>query len=475
MKKTITSLMALIAIVLLTASCGKGNDIAKAIPADAPVVFKADIRKLSEKSALKDNKELQADLQKSMSGLSEGMQKKVKAIMDDPMESGLALGQPAFIAITNPDKEQVVVAIGVDDKEKVDELFKSAKQDCKTMKITEGVDDTDMQVAYDGNLCVLTMGTKDAATLLKQDKEKSILSQDKYEKLLEGTSDLDVYLDYAALMKTAQKFSKNSQMAAADKLVEGLYLIANVNFEEKEAVIVAEAFGNEQLLNLSKEMQGKPSGDYLKLVPADAYAVAQVGIKNVDKIKELLPKAETEQIDKQLQGMGLTLDALLKAIEGDVLISIAPNGTQTIPQISFVLACKDQKVWESLTKVIEPMGQGMLEKKDANNFTAKVQALAGMDYTISYDKKAIVITPAAAPAKALDGDKAKAVKDGGLFIDIQKILGNPQVKGMAGQQATALADLESISATGEGNKGEYTIKFNKPGNALATIVKMMQK
>ena len=230
------------------------------------------------------------------------------------------------------------------------------------------------------------------------------------------------------------------------------------------------------LLGLSKAIQNKPSGDYLKLAPADAYAVLQCGVKNMEKIKELLPKAETEQIDKQLQSMGISLDQMLKAIEGDILLSVAPNGTQQMPQISFVLACKDQKVWEAISKAAAPMGEGMVEKKDDNTYNLKLQAIAGMDYTLSYDKKAIVMTPVTAPAKTFkDNDNASAVKDGGFFIDIQKILGNPQVKGMAGQQATALADLESISATGEGNKGEYTIKFNKPGNALATIVKMMQK
>ena len=249
-----------------------------------------------------------------------------------------------------------------------------------------------------------------------------------------------------------------------------------MNFEEKEAVIKAEAFGNEVLLGLSKAIQNKPSGDYLKLAPADAYAVLQCGVKNMEKIKELLPKAETEQIDKQLQSMGISLDQMLKAIEGDILLSIAPNGTQQMPQISFVLACKDQKVWEAISKAAAPMGESMVEKKDDNTYNLKLQAIAGMDYTLSYDKKAIVMTPVTAPAKTFkDNDNAGAVKDGGFFIDIQKILGNPQVKGMAGQQATALADLESISAIGEGNKGEYTIKFNKPGNALATIVKMMQK
>ena len=481
MKKVITSMMALLAIVMLTASCGNGNDIAKAIPADAPVVFKANVKSLSEKAALKDNKELQAELQKSLQGMSETLQKKVKAVMEDPQESGFALQKPVFIAVTDPDKSQFVISLGVDNKDKVTELFKSTKDDCKTMKITEGedqtvVEDQGMQVAYNSDLCVITVERTDAATLLKQDEDKSILSQDKYAKMLEGSNDIDAYIDYASLMGTAQKMSRKPELAAASELVKGLYLIANVNFEEKEAVIKAEAFGNEVMLGLSKAIQNKPSGDYLKLAPADAYAVLQCGVKNMEKIKELLPKAETEQIDKQLQSMGISLDQMLKAIEGDILLSVAPNGTQQMPQISFVLACKDQKVWEAISKAAAPMGESMVEKKDDNTYNLKLQAIAGMDYTLSYDKKAIVMTPVTAPAKTFkDNDNAGAVKDGGFFIDIQKILGNPQVKGMAGQQATALADLESISATGEGNKGEYTIKFNKPGNALATIVKMMQK
>ena len=474
-------MMALVAIVLMTASCSKGNENAKAIPMDAPVVVKADLKSLAEKGALKDNKELQTQMQESLKSLSPALQAKAKAVIDDPMEAGFALQQPMFFAVADADKDQYVVAIGVDDKKKVDELFKSMKDDCKTMKITEGddqtvIDDEDMQIAYNGDLFVATVGAKNAATLLTQDKDKSILSQDKYEKMLEGTNDIDAYIDYAALTKTASKFSKQAANAAIDKLTEGMYIIANVNFEEKEAVINTEFFGNKEFLKLCEEIEKKPSGDYLKLAPADAYLVAQCGVKDFDKIKEILPKAETEQIDQQLKAMGISIDQILKAIEGDILISVAPNGSQPMPQISFVLACKDQKVWEAITKTAEPMGQGMLEKKDANSYTAKVQALAGMDYTISYDGKAIVITPVTAPAKNFnDNENAKIVKDGGFFIDMQQIMSNQQVKGMAGKDGEKLADIQSISGTSGGTKGEYKVTFNKPGNALATIIKMTQK
>ena len=474
-------MMALVAIVLMTASCSKGNENAKAIPMDAPVVVKADLKSLAEKGALKDNKELQTQMQESLKSLSPALQAKAKAVIDDPMEAGFALQQPMFFAVADADKDQYVVAIGVDDKKKVDELFKSMKDDCKTMKITEGddqtvIDDEDMQIAYNGDLFVATVGAKNAATLLTQDKDKSILSQDKYEKMLEGTNDIDAYIDYAALTKTASKFSKQAANAAIDKLTEGMYIIANVNFEEKEAVINTEFFGNKEFLKLCEEIEKKPSGDYLKLAPADAYLVAQCGVKDFDKIKEILPKAETEQIDQQLKAMGLSIDQILKAIEGDILISVAPNGSQPMPQISFVLACKDQKVWEAITKTAEPMGQGMLEKKDANSYTAKVQALAGMDYTISYDGKAIVITPVTAPAKNFnDNENAKIVKDGGFFIDMQQIMSNQQVKGMAGKDGEKLADIQSISGTSGGTKGQYKVTFNKPGNALATIIKMTQK
>ena len=474
-------MMALVAIVLMTASCSKGNENAKAIPMDAPVVVKADLKSLAEKGALKDNKELQTQMQESLKSLSPALQAKAKAVIDDPMEAGFALQQPMFFAVADADKDQYVVAIGVDDKKKVDELFKSMKDDCKTMKITEGddqtvIDDEDMQIAYNGDLFVATVGAKNAATLLTQDKDKSILSQDKYEKMLEGTNDIDAYIDYAALTKTASKFSKQAANAAIDKLTEGMYIIANVNFEEKEAVINTEFFGNKEFLKLCEEVEKKPSGDYLKLAPADAYLVAQCGVKDFDKIKEILPKAETEQIDQQLKAMGLSIDQILKAIEGDILISVAPNGSQPMPQISFALACKDQKVWEAITKTAEPMGQGMLEKKDANSYTAKVQALAGMDYTISYDGKAIVITPVTAPAKNFnDNENAKIVKDGGFFIDMQQIMSNQQVKGMAGKDGEKLADIQSISGTSGGAKGQYKVTFNKPGNALATIIKMTQK
>ena len=474
-------MMALVAIVLMTASCSKGNENAKAIPMDAPVVVKADLKSLAEKGALKDNKELQTQMQEGLKSLSPALQAKAKAVIDDPMEAGFALQQPMFFAVADADKDQYVVAIGVDDKKKVDELFKSMKDDCKTMKITEGddqtvIDDEDMQIAYNGDLFVATVGAKNAATLLTQDKDKSILSQDKYEKMLEGTNDIDAYIDYAALTKTASKFSKQAANAAIDKLTEGMYIIANVNFEEKEAVINTEFFGNKEFLKLCEEVEKKPSGDYLKLAPADAYLVAQCGVKDFDKIKEILPKAETEQIDQQLKAMGISIDQILKAIEGDILISVAPNGSQPMPQILFALACKDQKVWEAITKTAEPMGQGMLEKKDANSYTAKVQALAGMDYTISYDGKAIVITPVTAPAKNFnDNENAKVVKDGGFFIDMQQIMSNQQVKGMAGKDGEKLADIQSISGTSGGTKGQYKVTFNKPGNALATIIKMTQK
>jgi hypothetical protein len=46
---------------------------------------------------------------------------------------------------------------------------------------------------------------------------------------------------------------------------------------------------------------------------------------------------------------------------------------------------------------------------------------------------------------------------------------------MAGKDGEKLADIQSISGTSGGTKGQYKVTFNKPGNALATIIKMTQK
>lgn len=471
--------MAVLAVVMMVTSCSDGNEIAKAIPANSTVVLKTTFSKLAEKSALDDNKDLQTQIQEAIKNLPESEKAKAQAIIDDPMEAGFSLQKPVFCAITDTQNGALVISIGVDDKAKVTELFKTMQKETPTMKITEGedittVEDQDMQIAYNSNLCVIAV-KNNATELIKQEESKSILSQDKYDKFLESNNDIDAFIDYASALKMAQSVSKQPSLSAMDKLTEGVYIIAGINFEDKKAVINTEVFGNDKLIGLIKDIQEKPSGDYLKLVPENAYMVTQCGIENLDKIAEFLPKAESEQINQQLQAMGLSLEQILKAVDGDILVSLAPNGSQSMPQMAFVLACKDQKIWETITKTAGQAAQGMLTKKDENSYTINTQAMVGVNYNISYDKKAIVLAPETAPAKSFkDNDNASVLKDGGFFIDFKNIMANEQVKKSVGPQTDILSGLATIYGNSEGTKSNYYVTFSEDGNALTTIIKMIQ-
>lgn len=484
MKKILSFAVAALTAVTFLASCDKGTDLYKAIPKDASVVIKADLRKLAEKGAIGENKDLQAQLQEGINQLPASLQPKAKEIIEDPTKAGLALDKPVLAAVTGADCNGFVVAAAVDDKAKVDDLFKQIQKEEKTLKITEGddvttIEDNDAQIAYNSQLFVVTQKGGNAAELLKQDKDKSILSDSKYDKFVEAASDIDFIINYETLIGVAKKvgsqYAQAANLDATDKLTKGLYVLGGVTFNDKQVDVATEFFGNDEYIKLCKELEKKPSNDYIKYVAQDAYFIAQGGATNIDKIIPYLPKESLQQIDQILKSSGISAEQLLKSLDGDMLLAVAPNGSNPIPQVTLALGINDAKIWEAVKANIAVAGE-MAQKKDENTFILKTKEIAGAEYTLSYENKTLLLKGEATPAKTFkDNAGYDAVKEGGVFIDIAAILSNNFVKQSAGAYADKFSSLTNLTIGGEGTKANIKLNLKEEGNALATLIKMAQK
>ena len=116
---------ALVAIVLLMASCSSKSEYANAIPKDAAMVMSFDFKTMAEKSGIngKGGEKVVAKLTDALkSGLEGEAYKTAEKIIQNPSESGLSFTDKVYMFIT-PHSNAFALLAKVDDEGKVEDLL----------------------------------------------------------------------------------------------------------------------------------------------------------------------------------------------------------------------------------------------------------------------------------------------------------------------------------------------------------------
>ena len=150
---------ALVAIVLLMASCSSESEYANAIPKDAAMVMSFDFKTMAEKSGLngKGGEKVVAKLTDALkSGLEGEAYKTAEKIIQNPSESGLSFTDKVYMFIT-PHSNAFALLAKVDDEGKVEALLEALKNEqiCTELKSESGCTWTQMGTA----LCAFNKGT----------------------------------------------------------------------------------------------------------------------------------------------------------------------------------------------------------------------------------------------------------------------------------------------------------------------------
>ena len=122
---------ALVAIVLLMASCSSESEYANAIPKDAAMVMSFDFKTMAEKSGIngKGGEKVVAKLTDALkSGLEGEAYKTAEKIIQNPSESGLSFTDKVYMFIT-PHSNAFALLAKVDDEGKVEALLEALKNE----------------------------------------------------------------------------------------------------------------------------------------------------------------------------------------------------------------------------------------------------------------------------------------------------------------------------------------------------------
>ena len=126
MKKTFQMMFALLAAVLVLASCSKKESVAtRLIPENAIVVGRLDVKQTIDKSGLDANSRLLKKLKSAMSDtdMSEEMREKMMDIVLNPNQSGIDFDQPVFFYFTGNEDNMGGLVGTVDNKGKLTDLI----------------------------------------------------------------------------------------------------------------------------------------------------------------------------------------------------------------------------------------------------------------------------------------------------------------------------------------------------------------
>ena len=331
---------ALVAIVLLMASCSSESEYANAIPKDAAMVMSFDFKTMAEKSGIngKGGEKVVAKLTDALkSGLEGEAYKIAEKIIQNPSESGLSFTDKVYMFIT-PHSNAFALLAKVDDEGKVEALLEALKNEqiCTELKSESGCTWTQMGTA----LCAFNKGTfllmgsnkGDALSLkgsllslMRQDAENSYVKTTDFGKLASAKGEVVTVMNMSFI---PNDITMQMRMGMpADLKLEDIKYLVSATFEKGKIVVDVETLiENKDLIAMYEKQSAASScikGACLEYFPANTLVWAGGNI-NGKGIYDLL--CENPTIRQALDNPMLPIDieGIFSSIHGDVGLAIIP-------------------------------------------------------------------------------------------------------------------------------------------------------
>lgn len=327
---------ALVAIVLLMASCSSESEYANAIPKDAAMVMSFDFKTMAEKSGIngKGGEKVVAKLTDALkSGLEGEAYKTAEKIIQNPSESGLSFTDKVYMFIT-PHSNAFALLAKVDDEGKVEALLEALKNEqiCTELKSESGCTWTQMGTA----LCAFNKGTfllmgsnkGDALSLkgsllslMRQDAENSYVKTTDFGKLASAKGEVVAVMNMSFI---PNDITMQMRMGMpADLKLEDIKYLVSATFEKGKIVVDVETLiENKDLIAMYEKQSAASScikGACLEYFPANTLVWAGGNI-NGKGIYDLL--CENPTIRQALDNPMLPIDieGIFSSIHGDVAV-----------------------------------------------------------------------------------------------------------------------------------------------------------
>ena len=495
MRKLFFWMMTTLALVIMMTSCGKSDDYASAIPADAVFVAKFNVASMVKKSAVMSTPDIKDQIEAAIEETPENLRAKVQEIKDNPENSGIDFSKPVYFAVTSVSRSRAMVVAAVKDRKKVEELFKTFGEDpSANMDVVKRGAFSEVETGED--FCKLAFGdnsvvfsfnfdgksAEDAVSLLSQESSKSILSDNKFDQLLGEGSDFAMYYDYGSLMKSVNTLTGNRSKA---DIFEGAIGNLSVNFENGEIVVKSKLDSDNEQYKQILSCVKPAKGAFLSSMPADSYVAMQVGVSDLTPmsafIKDQMPKSQYDEANNALsQSFGMDIEAIERSIGGDMAMFVAPQVGAEYPTFGVGIQLKDDQLWKKIQELLDPMAEQSPEiEKIATGYVLNLASALGCDYALSFDDGKLSFLPKDAPSQSFKSNPyAKTLDDGGVVVDIEGILANPSVKAFS-QRDREVAALLSFCSSFKAITAQYQdptkvqqarIIMANDKNALASLV-----
>lgn len=335
MKKIVLG-FALLAVVMLVASCSPKSEYINAIPKDAAMVMSFDFKTMAEKSGIngKEGEKVVAKLTDALkSGLEGEAYKTAEKIIQHPSESGLSFSDKVYMFIT-PHSNAFALLAKVDNEGKVKDLLEALKNEqiCTELKSENGCIWTQMGTA----LCVFNNSTfllmdsnkGDALSLkgslfalMRQDAENSFTKTRDFAKMDAAKGEIVTVMNMSFI---PNDITMQMRMGMpADLKLEDIKYLLSATFEKGKIVVDVETLIENKDLIAMYEKQSDASapikGTYMEYFPANTLFWAGGNI-NGKGIYDLL--CENPAIKQTLANPMLPIDieSIFSSIKGDVAI-----------------------------------------------------------------------------------------------------------------------------------------------------------
>ncbi len=441
------------------ASCQKESKSAQLIPTDALMVMRWDVKQTLQKSKATESSQLKEKLNQKLEeekSIPDGMRAKLKAIIDDPANSGVDFTQPFFFAVSGDiQKNPTFSFIGsLNDAGKLADLLKEAKDQGIELQEKDGIQyiqaGGDAYFAFNEDNFIFNGGNKsagiDAVIALFSNTDNSLIESEEFKKMNEAKGFLQFMFRGEAMAKIMESAPKEATAnLPEDFTFEGMGALVDLNTEKGKAILDCEIIAtNDFWKDYLKQSIGsyeEIDGDAVEYLTKGGFALlAGINGENCAKMMEKYSKNFNGLLSEEQFALLLKV---MSSIDGDIAVSVTgmTEGNPK-PVIAAYLETKDNSL------LTELQNNGI----NVNELGAK----SGFDKGFSY------VTFGVEPFTESANPVGNEYKDKMLYcsLDVNFLSGALSSFGFAGQAKAVASVVSSFELYyAENNKSSFVANF----------------
>jgi hypothetical protein len=350
--KYIKSITLLALTAILITSCGKKSNLGKLIPKEAAVVVDLNTKSLFSKLPWDEIKktnwysELMSDT--SIPATS-------KAFLTDPAKTGIDMNADIlFFALHPTDSGQIIVEGNLKDSKLFSDFIKSMHPDATANKdgeLTiytgkEGVigwnaerfvmvanadqhhfhDENSLTDSAKNTIPLSPTTSQNLVTVCKNifslSKDNSLYENEKFAKLTDEEGDVHFWMNVNELSKGSMKGMPGMMgMVKLDKFLEDNISTATVNFRDGKITADHKQYFGKELSDILKSGDGNMNVEMIKRLPPNLAAVFSMHFTPSSMLEIIKLTGLDGFINLFMAQQGVTLDDVVKATRGDIVIS----------------------------------------------------------------------------------------------------------------------------------------------------------